>query len=502
MAEPGQKEARLDALIERHISDRRFPVGADLDRDVLSELIDYADGLPGSFDSMMAYLRSRQPYAVYDIALVFASGLLRDNMPKLLEDVPLGVFDLKNVDLDKDIFARIARRYAKHPTLRDRAQRLAQRVNIEDVALPVKEGERWDYTGWRRGIEANGIFRHATGKRRQLEVGVPALENIGDIRELLNIRSQAQLGFLLLASDQSELKPYNTFHIPKKSGGARKIAAPNDQLRYVQQRILGEILEKIPVHDAAHGFVTGRSTLTNAKPHVGKDVLIKFDLKDFFNTIDYWRVVGLFASMGYDVGQLNFSSKDEDVEVAPTLARLCCYTERSSQTRRAYTPQGAPTSPAISNLICRNLDNRLYNLAKKMGGDYTRYADDLSFSFDDLPGKGVGRFRWWVNQICQQEGFVVREDKFRVIRSSQQQRVTGIVVNEGLSVPRRERRKFRAIVHNCEQHGVASQTRGREGFTDYLLGYAAYLNMVHPQEGADILRRVKALVTSQGDKDE
>ena len=495
MAEPSQEEERLDALIEKHVSGRQFPVGADLDRDVLLEIVELSDDLPGSFSPMMDFLRDQQPFASYDITLALASGVLHDRIDVLLEDVPLEIFELRDIELDKSILAKVARRYSKHPTLRDRAQKLAQSARLEEVALPAREGGRWDHTGWRRGIESDaGIHRHATGSRRQKEVGVPELETIADLRALLDIRSPAQLGFLLLASDRSELKPYSTFTIPKKSGGQRTIAAPNDQLRGVQQRILSEILDKLPAHDAAHGFVTGRSTLTNATPHVGKSVLIKFDLKDFFNTIDYWRVVGLFASMGYDVGRLNFSSNDDDVEVATTLARLCCYTERSRQSRRAYTPQGAPTSPAISNLICRNLDNRLSNLAKKLGGDYTRYADDLSFSFDNTPSKGVGRFRWWVNQICQQEGFVVREDKFRVIRDSQQQRVTGIVVNEGLSVPRRERRKFRAIVHNCEKHGVASQARGRDRFEDYLLGYAAYLNMVHPDEGAEILKRVKALV--------
>ena len=184
--------------------------------------------------------------------------------------------------------------------------------------------------------------------------------------------------------------------------------------------------------------------------------------------------------------------------MATTLARLCCYTDRPMQTRMAYTPQGAPTSPAISNLICRGLDHRLHSLAQKLGGAYTRYADDLTFSFDETPSRGVGRFRWWVNQICQQEGFVVREDKFRVIRASQQQRVTGIVVNDKLSVPRRDRRRFRAILHNCERDGIAAQARGRQGFEDYLMGYAAYLNMVHPEDGAELVGRVKALLASGG----
>ncbi len=104
-------------------------------------------------------------------------------------------------------------------------------------------------------------------------------------------------------------------------------------------------------------------------------------------------MVGLFSSFGYSVGHKCFATGDENTEIATTLARLCCYTPHYKQTSRAYTPQGAPTSPAISNLICRTLDKRLNNLAQKLGGDYTRYADDLSFSFHETPVKGIGRFR-------------------------------------------------------------------------------------------------------------
>jgi hypothetical protein len=106
----------------------------------------------------------------------------------------------------------------------------------------------------------------------------------------------------------------------------------------------------------------------------------------------------------------------------------------------------------------------------------------------------LGRFRWWVDQICHQEGFFVKQSKFRVIRSAQRQVVTGIVVNEALRVPRDERRRFRAILHNCRKHGVESQARGRKRFAEYLRGFASYVHMVDPEEGKALLAQVDELL--------
>jgi retron-type reverse transcriptase len=157
-------------------------------------------------------------------------------------------------------------------------------------------------------------------------------------------------------------------------------------------------------------------------------------------------------------------------------------------------PQGAPTSPAISNLVCRRLDARLAGLAARNKGVYTRYADDLTFSFQKIKDLELGRFRWWVDQICHQEGFFVNQKKFRVIRASQRQLVTGLVVNDELRVPREARRRFRAILHNCRRHGIESQAQGRADFTAYLRGFASYVHMVHPEEGRQLLREVEELL--------
>src|SRR5204863_1160144 len=123
-------------------------------------------------------------------------------------------------------------------------------------------------------------------------------------------------------------------------------------------------------------------------------------------------------------------------------------------------------------LVCRRLDARLEGLARRNKGVFTRYADDLTFSFKD-PKLELGRFRWWVDQVCQQEGFVVNQAKYRVIRDSQRQLVTGIVVNDELRIPREDRRNFRALLHNCRRHGLASQARGRTDLAAYLRGFAS-----------------------------
>jgi hypothetical protein len=199
--------------------------------------------------------------------------------------------------------------------------------------------------------------------------------------------------------------------------------------------------------------------------------------------------------LGYEVDNGRFSSDDGATHVAPVLARLCCYTPNPRQSGLGSMPQGAPTSPAISNLVCRGLDARLHGLASRLGGVYTRYADDLTFSFPDS-GFDLGRFRWWVNQVCHQEGFYINESKFRVLRRSQRQSVTGIVVNSGLNLPRRLRRQLRAILHNCRTHGIASQARGREDLLTWLRGQASYLHMVQPDAGREMLARIDALQRS------
>ena len=149
--------------------------------------------------------------------------------------------------------------------------------------------------------------------------GLPGLSTPADIAATLQLKVP-RLRWLAFHADASPVTHYARFTVPKKRGGERLLSAPMAELARAQEWILVNVLEKLPVHDAAHGFVAGRSTVTNAAKHLGAAILLKFDLTDFFPTIHYFRVVGLFTSLGYFVGDARFQSKDDSKQVAPALA--------------------------------------------------------------------------------------------------------------------------------------------------------------------------------------
>jgi RNA-directed DNA polymerase len=401
------------------------------------------------------------------------------------------------------IASRLLRRVVKDPDpkVRSLAKRVVRALGLADVAPPdiryrVEADSplgRYNPTGWAFGIFPNDDHpqrkaKKATRKTALDTYQLPPLADAEAIATLLGVSPDTLSQLMRPGTEPGS--GYVEFEIPKAKGGTRRIAAPRTPLRKVQRTILDQILAKVPVHDACHGFVPGRSTVSNAKPHVGRAVVIKIDLKDFFPTVHYRRVKGLFQYLGY--GE----------PVAAILAGLTTYRPKLPNGHVVWPgllPQGAPTSPAIANLISRRLDQRLSKLAAKYDATYTRYADDLTFSFATNPEVKLGRFLWWVDGICQQEGFTERPDKRRILRSKNQQRVTGLVVNRKVNLPRDDRRRFRAILHNCKTTGIAAQaTRSGRGtdsdFKAYLAGYAAYIHMVDPVLGKAYLDEVAALL--------
>src|SRR5262249_9347798 len=222
----------------------------------------------------------------------------------------------------------------------------------------------------------------------------------------------------------------------------RAIWAPMPLLKAAQHWILHNIAEKLPVHGAVHGFLPGRSTLSNAAAHTDPRIVLKMDVKDFFPTVTLARVKGIFRKAGYRE------------QVATLLALLCTESPREVVEREGQTyyvslgprclPQGAPTSPALTNTLCLRLDRRLSGLAARLGWRYTRYADDLTFS---LPaghpgGPKTGALMGLVKRVVEAEGFRLHPDKTRVHRRGGRQQVTGLVVNGGgpPRVPRALRR--------------------------------------------------------------
>jgi RNA-directed DNA polymerase len=490
-----------------------LPANADHDEKLLAKIEEACAKLPAGFNQLQKALDSVRALASYDPAVNRANELVWERLEALLAapdgNHRLALARYAREHMPQRALSRILRRLAKDPDMGVRANiaRMIRKAKISEVALPAKEDGDWNTSGWILPAEQAKVTRHKTGKRVQEKLGVPVLTELAQLRKLLNVKSSRQLGFFLLATE-AKGGPYKTRTVKKRSGGDRLLCAPNKQLKWVQRQILKHILSKVPPHPAAHGFVNGRSTVSNATPHVGAELVVKFDLKDFFPTVHYFRVMGLFASLGYPLGNCMFGTDDDSNQIAPVLARLCCYTPDPTKWGTATLPQGAPTSPAISNLVCRRLDARLAGLAEANKGTYTRYADDLTFSFPQADGVNLGRFRWWVDQVCQQEGFTVNQEKFRVIRGSQRQVVTGIVVNEALRVPRELRRELRAILHNCETKGIEGEAKrwakerkkrdenfkgSAKGFAQYLRGIAAYLNMVQPEHGAPLLRRVNEM---------
>jgi hypothetical protein len=249
-------------------------------------------------------------------------------------------------------------------------------------------------------------------------------------------------------------------------------------LKLLQKRVYNKLLRPLPVHPAVTGFVRGRSIVDNARPHSCRAVVINLDLADFFPSISLERIVRAWRAIGWNR------------ESARILGNICTHENR--------LPQGAPTSPAVSNLVCRKLDVRLTALmqAERVKGSYTRYADDLTFSFESFGSNkrrrkaragGAARTQSAVTsratlrvvrRIIEAEGFRIQKKKrVRIQRAHQRQSATGLVVNARVNLPRELRRRIRAMQHR-QSLGQLTPGRQRE-----LSGWEALQRMVEKQRG-------------------
>lgn len=281
---------------------------------------------------------------------------------------------------------------------------------------------------------------------------------------------------------------YHLRWLKKRTGGRRLIESPKPTLKAAQGKILEEILNSAPAHAAAHGFVIGRSIRTNAEPHAGRRVVVKFDLEEFYPSVKFSRVVAIFRSLGYSreaaiwLGRLTTTLLPFDaIGKNPHDPELRPYKHR-------HLPQGAPTSPALANLSAFSLDLRLAGLARTFGANYTRYADDLTFSGDERFLKSLAVFLPLVMQIIRQERFRVNRRKRKVIRNSQRQQVTGVVVNTGVNVPRPDYDRLKATLTNCIRRGPSTQNHERhEDFAAHLRGRIAHVAHLNPARGKKLL---------------
>jgi retron-type reverse transcriptase len=337
---------------------------------------------------------------------------------------------------------------------------------------------------------------------------IPVLATPAELAEAMKL-TIPMLRWLAFHNIAARRVHYFNFTVPKKSGGQRKLSSPHKEMAAAQRWIFENVLQKIATHDNAHGFVTDKSIVTNTQPHVGADILINTDLSDFFPTINFWRVEGMFRSLGYSPA------------VSTIMALICteCPRETVKLNAQLYhvatgprgLPQGACTSPAISNLVARHLDLRLTGMAKKLGWNYTRYADDITFSTQlnqengagpeavgDSANKQIGYVLARIRHVCDDEGFVVNESKTRVLRNHSRQSVTGIVVNDKLSVDRKTVRKLRAILHNSKKSGLKSQNReNKEDFSAWLNGMISFVEMVNADQGRRLRSDFEAVLARE-----
>ena len=273
------------------------------------------------------------------------------------------------------------------------------------------------------------------------------------------------------------------YHLHRKpSGGTRLVEAPKPGLKSAQRRILDGILGLLPPHMHSFGFVKGRTCLMGAERHVGEDVVLRFDLKHFFPTIRAGRVFGLFRCLGYphEVARL-LSTLCSTATPPRVLARLD--PADRALFRTPHLPQGAPTSPALANQMCHGLDRRLAGLAARLDAQYSRYADDMSFSGDAPIAAPLLKA---VPQIVAEEGFQLNPAKTKIMRHGARKTVTGLVVNDHLNVDRDTFDHLKAIIHAC---GEPDDMRFQDpAFRASLLGRIGWVETVNPARGAKLRR--------------
>ena len=392
-------------------------------------------------------------------------------------------------------------------------RRQAQERHDKALAWHAKRATHVGYLG--PGVSAAlqgqqaGEAPPAAGERRQADPqrlarhGLPELADAAQLADAMGI-TVAELRFLGFHREVARTHHYHSFTLPKKTGGERLISAPMPRLKRAQYWVLDNILAKVPAHDAAHGFLAGRSIVSNAAPHAGHDVVINLDVKDFFPSIAFGRIKGVFRHLGYG-------------EAMATLLALLCSENRAQawqvdgeklfvggKARERVLPQGAPTSPMLTNLLCHRLDRRLLGLARQLGFVYTRYADDLTFSASgeaarDNVGRLLGRVRW----ILRDEGFTPHPDKERVMRKGRRQEVTGLVVNaDKPGVSRETRRRLRAALHRATQAsaGKPAHWQGQAAQPSQLLGLAQFVYQVDPVQGGPLLGQARQLTRSPIDR--
>ena len=263
---------------------------------------------------------------------------------------------------------------------------------------------------------------------------------------------------------------YNTLEIPKKNGDTRTICVPNKNLKKVQKKLYNKLstyYDEIKTQNnftskISHGFEKNRSIVTNAEVHKNKRYVVNLDLLVFFPSINFGRVRSYFIKNNY------FEINDD---IATILAQLTCY--------KGTLPQGASTSPLIANMICNIMDIRILKIAKKYRLDYTRYADDLTFSTNNKYFlNDYDKFLEDIKNIIHRSGFELNSKKTRLLFSNSRQEVTGLVVNKKISVPKEYYKNTRAMAHSLYKNGYFL-IDDEVGTIEQLEGRFSFINQIN-----------------------
>lgn len=393
------------------------------------------------------------------------------------------------------IRAVVAQKIMKESIAR-RAEKKAERERqkqLKSEAWNKRKAENIIFIG--KGY-SNLLGKKETDIQKLKENQMPVIETDRELAEFLQIDYNT-LRYLVYHRDVVTFDNYYRFDIPKKSGEMRHIAAPKTHLKAAQRQILEHILQKVEVSDSSHGFIKSRSVLTSAKTHgTSPDLLINIDLENFFPTITFERVRGLYQSFGYSG------------YIASLLAMICTYCERMPleikgeikyiKTSDRILPQGSPASPMITNIICRNIDKRINGLCEKLGVTYTRYADDMSFSYTGNTDEfAIGSFLKSINKIIEAEGFHMKKEKTHILRKNNRQYITGIVINnEEIGVPKKWVKILKASIHNAQKLKASGGSVSNKTIYE-ISGKIAWLKSVNAEryqrvitEGTEFLKSI------------
>lgn len=270
--------------------------------------------------------------------------------------------------------------------------------------------------------------------------------------------------FVLGISNEPE-KFYREFEITQRNGKKRIINEPMASLKEIQRWIKYYILDRIEISSYAKAYRVGYSIKDNARYHRKQDVIISVDIKNFFGNIKIKRVYNVFSDCGYTA------------EVAMLLAKLCCLDD--------CLPQGAPTSPVISNIVMRDVDHRLASIANKRNLRFTRYADDITFS-GEIKEKDVDNVLKNITNVLDRKRLYLNDKKTKILKKHQRQMVTGIVVNEKMQVSRSKRKKIRTQMHYIEKFGLENHLKttgeNRSNYVKHLHGLIQYCLFINPKD--------------------